>query len=115
MDVFSFIQLFGGLAFFLYGMNILSSALKKTAGGKLEKLLKKATDNRFKGLLIGALITIAIQSSSAMTVMLVGFVNSGIMELAQTVGVIFGSDIGTTLTAWILSLSGINSSGNVVL
>ncbi|MBQ1894371.1 MAG: Na/Pi cotransporter family protein [Clostridiales bacterium] len=115
MDVFSFIQLFGGLAFFLYGMNILSSALKKTAGGKLEKLLKKATDNRFKGLLIGALITIAIQSSSAMTVMLVGFVNSGIMELAQTVGVIFGSDIGTTLTAWILSLSGINSSGNVFL
>ena len=115
MDIFSFITLFGGLAFFLYGMSLLSESLKKTAGGRLEKLLKKATNNSFKGLLIGALITIAIQSSSAMTVMLVGFVNSGIMELAQTVGVIFGSDIGTTLTAWILSLSGINSDGNIFL
>ena len=115
MDIFSFITLFGGLAFFLYGMHLLSESLKKTAGGKLEKLLKKATDNPYKGLLIGVLITIAIQSSSAMTVMLVGFVNSGIMELASTVSVIFGSDIGTTLTAWILSLSGINSEGNVFL
>ena len=107
--------MFGGLAFFLYGMHLLSESLKKTAGGKLEKLLKKATANSGKGLLVGALITIAIQSSSAMTVMLVGFVNSGIMELGQTVGVIFGSDIGTTLTAWILSLSGINSDGNIFL
>lgn len=115
MDIFSFITLFGGLAFFLYGMYLLSESLKKTAGGKLEKLLKKATDNPYKGLIIGILITIAIQSSSAMTVMLVGFVNSGIMELSSTVSVIFGSDIGTTLTAWILSLSGINSEGNVVL
>ena len=106
MDIFSFVTLFGGLAFFLYGMKLLSDSLKKTAGGKLEKLLNKATDNKFKGLTIGAVITIAIQSSSAMTVMLVGFVNSGIMELPQTVGVIFGSDIGTTLTAWILSLAG---------
>ena len=115
MDIFSFITLFGGLAFFLYGMHLLSESLKKTAGGRLEKLLKKATDNPYKGLLIGILITIAIQSSSAMTVMLVGFVNSGIMELSSTVSVIFGSDIGTTLTAWILSLSGINSEGNVIL
>ena len=115
MDIFAFITLFGGLAFFLYGMHLLSESLKKTAGGKLEKLLKKATNNSGKGLLVGAIITIAIQSSSAMTVMLVGFVNSGIMELAQTVGVIFGSDIGTTLTAWILSLSGINSDGNILL
>ena len=115
MDIFSFVTLFGGLAFFLYGMHLLSESLKKTAGGKLEKLLKKATANPFKGLLIGSVITIAIQSSSAMTVMLVGFVNSGIMELAQTVGVIFGSDIGTTLTAWILSLSGISSEGNIFL
>ena len=104
-----FVTLFGGLAFFLYGMKLLSDSLKKTAGGRLEKLLNKATDNQFKGLTIGAIITIAIQSSSAMTVMLVGFVNSGIMELPQTVGVIFGSDIGTTLTAWILSLAGIDS------
>lgn len=115
MDIFSFITLFGGLAFFLYGMTTLSSSLKKTAGGKLEKLLRKATDSPFKGLLIGSAITIAIQSSSAMTVMLVGFVNSGIMELSQTVGVVFGSDIGTTLTAWILSLSGINSKDNIFL
>ncbi|MBP5261428.1 MAG: Na/Pi cotransporter family protein [Clostridiales bacterium] len=115
MDVLSFVTLFGGLAFFLYGMNVLSESLKKTAGGKLEKLLKKATDNPFKGLTIGAMITIAIQSSSAMTVMLVGFVNSGIMELSQTVGVIFGSDVGTTLTAWILSLSGIDSGDNMLL
>lgn len=115
MDVFSFVTLFGGLAFFLYGMKLLSDSLKKTAGGRLEKLLNKATDNKFKGLTIGAVITIAIQSSSAMTVMLVGFVNSGIMELPQTVGVIFGSDIGTTLTAWILSLAGIDSGDNMLL
>lgn len=115
MDILNFVSLFGGLAFFLYGMNILSEALKKTAGGKLEKLLKKATDNKFKGLTIGAIITIAIQSSSAMTVMLVGFVNSGIMELPQTVGVLFGSDIGTTLTAWILSMAGIDSGDNLIL
>ncbi len=107
MSIFNFMKLFGGLAFFLYGMNLLSGSLEKMAGGKLEKLLKKVTDNPFKGLLAGAVITIAIQSSSAMTVMLVGFVNSGIMELAQTVGVLFGADIGTTLTAWILSLAGI--------
>ena len=93
----------------------MSESLKKTAGGKLEKLLNKATDNKFKGLAVGAIITIAIQSSSAMTVMLVGFVNSGIMDLPQTVGVIFGSDIGTTLTAWILSLAGIDSGDNVFL
>ena len=96
-------------------MRLLSESLKKTAGGKLEKLLNKATDNKFKGLAVGAIITIAIQSSSAMTVMLVGFVNSGIMDLPQTVGVIFGSDIGTTLTAWILSLAGIDSGDNVFL
>ncbi|MCQ2473565.1 MAG: Na/Pi cotransporter family protein [Saccharofermentans sp.] len=115
MDIFSFVTLFGGLAFFLYGMTLLSDSLKKTAGGRLEKLLNKATDNKFKGLAIGAIITIAIQSSSAMTVMLVGFVNSGIMELPQTVGVIFGSDIGTTLTAWILSMAGIDSGDSVFM
>ncbi len=109
MTILDIIKLLGGLAFFMYGMTVLSEALRKTAGGKLEKLLRKATDNPFKGLAIGAIITIAIQSSSAMTVMLVGFVNSGIMDLGQTIGVIFGSDIGTTLTAWILSLSGIES------
>ena len=107
MDIFSVITLCGGLAFFLFGMSTMSSSLEKLAGGRLEQLLKKMTDNRFKSLLLGAGITIAIQSSSAMTVMLVGLVNSGIMQLGQTVGVIMGSNVGTTLTAWILSLSGI--------
>ena len=109
MDIFSLFTLCGGLAFFLYGMSVLSSRLEKLAGGKLEQLLKKMTSNRFKALLLGAGITIAIQSSSAVTVMLVGLVNSGVMELGQTIGVIMGSNIGTTLTAWILSLSGIDS------
>ncbi len=116
MSIFNFMKLFGGLAFFLYGMNLLSGSLGKMAGGRLEKMLKKVTDNPFKGLLAGAVITIAIQSSSAMTVMLVGFVNSGIMDLAQTVGVLFGADIGTTLTAWILSLAGIQGGdSNIAL
>ena len=109
MDIFSVITLCGGLAFFLFGMSTMSSSLEKLAGGRLEQLLKKMTDNRFKSLLLGAGITIAIQSSSAVTVMLVGLVNSGIMQLGQTVGVIMGSNVGTTLTAWILSLSGIDS------
>lgn len=107
MDIFSIFTLCGGLAFFLFGMHIMSSSLEKIAGGKLELTLKKLTSNPFKSLLLGAGITIAIQSSSAMTVMLVGLVNSGIMELSQTVGLIMGSNIGTTLTAWILSMAGI--------
>ncbi len=109
MNIFSVIMLIGGLAFFLYGMHILSSSLERMAGGRLEYALKKMTSNKWKGLLLGAGITIAIQSSSAMTVMLVGLVNSGIMGIEQTVGVIMGSNIGTTLTAWLLSLVGINS------
>lgn len=109
MDIFSVFTLLGGLAFFLYGMNVLSSALEKMVGGKLEAVLKAMTSNRWKGLALGAVITIAIQSSSAMTVMLVGLVNSGIMELSQTVAVIMGSSMGTTLTAWILSATGIES------
>ena len=115
MDIYAFIKLFGGLAFFLFGMNLMSTSLEKMTGGRLEKLLKKVTDNKLMGMVVGTIITIAIQSSSAMTVMLVGFVNSGIMELEQTVGVIFGSDLGTTLTAWILSLSGIEAEGNLIL
>ncbi len=109
MDLFSVITLLGGLAFFLYGMHVMSTGLEKMAGGKLERILKRMTSNPLKSLLLGAGITIAIQSSSAMTVMLVGLVNSGIMQLGQTVGVIMGSNIGTTLTAWILSLAGIES------
>ena len=109
MDIFSLFTLCGGLAFFLYGMTTMSKSLEKMAGGKLERLLKRMTSNPFKSLLLGAGITIAIQSSSAMTVMLVGLVNSGVMELGQTIGVIMGSNIGTTLTAWILALTGIES------
>lgn len=109
MDIFNLFTLLGGLAFFLYGMNVMSSGLEKMVGGKLERVLKSMTSNKFKSLALGAVITIAIQSSSAMTVMLVGLVNSGIMQLSQTVGVIMGSNVGTTLTAWILSATGIQS------
>ncbi|MBE6927197.1 MAG: Na/Pi cotransporter family protein [Ruminococcaceae bacterium] len=107
--------LFGGLAFFMYGMNVLSAGLSKLAGGSLERSLKKMTSNRFTGMGLGAGITIAIQSSSAMTVMLVGLVNSGIMALGQTIPVIMGSNIGTTLTPWIFSMSGIEGAGWVNL
>lgn len=107
MSIFDVFTLCGGLAFFLYGMHVMSTGLEKMMGGRLEKILKKMTSNPFKSLALGAGITIAIQSSSAMTVMLVGLVNSGIMELGQTIGVIMGSNIGTTLTAWLLSLTGI--------
>ena len=109
MNIFSLFTLCGGLAFFLYGMTVMSKSLEKMAGGRLERLLKRMTSNPIKSLLLGAGITIAIQSSSAMTVMLVGLVNSGVMELGQTIGVIMGSNIGTTLTAWLLSLTGIES------
>ena len=109
MTIFNFIALFGGLALFLFGMNTMSGNLEKTAGGKLEKILKVMTDKPVKALLLGAAITATIQSSSAVTVMLVGLVNSGIMQLGQAVGVIMGSNVGTTITAWILSLAGIDS------
>jgi phosphate:Na+ symporter len=110
MDIFSIFTLCGGLAFFLYGISIMSSGLEKIAGGRLERILKKMTSNPIKSLMFGAGITAAVQSSSAITVMLVGLVNSGIMKLPQTVSVIIGSNIGKTVTAWILSLSGIQSS-----
>ena len=109
MNIFSLFTLCGGIAFFLYGMSLMSSRLEKLAGGKMEQLLKKMTSTPIKGLLLGAGITIAIQSSGAVTVMLVGLVNSGILELGQSIGIIMGSNVGTTLTAWILSLSGIDS------
>ena len=109
MNIFSVITLIGGLAFFLFGMNVMSGSLEKMAGGKLERMLKKMTANPIISLVMGAVITIAIQSSSATTVMMVGLVNSGIMDFAQTLHIIFGANIGTTLTSWILSLSGIES------
>ena len=114
MSIYSLIAVIGGLAFFLFGMNVLSSGLKKVAGDRLENVLQKMTDHPMKGLLFGAIITVAMQSSSALTVMLVGLVNSGIMTLGQTVGIIMGSNIGTTLTAWLLSLSGVQTD-NVML
>lgn len=111
----SVVQMLLGLAFFLFGMNVMSSDLEKLAGGKLEVLLKKFTKKPFLGIVFGALITIAVQSSSAVTVMLVGLVNSGIMLFSQTIYIIFGANIGTTLTAWILSLSGIESDSIVMM
>ena len=109
MNIYSIITLCGGLAFFLFGMHVMSGSLEKVAGGKLEGILKTLTSNPGKSLVLGAVITIAIQSSSALTVMLVGLVNSGIMDLSQTVGVIMGSNVGTTLTAWILGLNGLKT------
>ena len=103
MDIFSILQLLSGLALFLYGMNTMGDGLEKFSGGKLEKM----TNNTFKGFLLGAAVTAVIQSSSATTVMVVGFVNSGIMKLRQAIGIIMGANVGTTVTAWILSLSGI--------
>ena len=108
MDIFSVLTLIGGLALFLYGMDNMGSGLKKLSGGRLENILERLTSNRAKGFLLGLAVTAVIQSSSATTVMLVGFVNSGIMKLSQTISIIMGANIGTTVTAWILSLSGIN-------
>ena len=110
MDVFSILSLFGGLALFLFGMHLLSSGLEKMAGGKLEYTLRKMTNNPIKNIALGATITVAIQSSSAMTVMLVGLVNSGILKLRQAISIIMGSNIGTTLTVWMLALFGLESS-----
>lgn len=103
-----FAMLAGGLAFFMYGMNVMSSGLETMAGGGLERTMKKVTSNDLFGFFLGAGITVAIQSSSAMTVMLVGLVNSGIVQFGNTFGMIMGSNVGTTLTAWILSLTGIS-------
>lgn len=109
MDIFDVLTMVGGLAFFLYGMHLLGDGLSKLSGGRLEKILEKLTSNPFKAVLLGAGVTAIIQSSSATTVMIVGFVNSGIMKLSQAVGIIMGANIGTTATAWILGLTGIQS------
>lgn len=114
MDIYSILKLIGGLAFFLYGISLMSSGLEKIAGGKLEQLLRKMTSNPVKSFALGAFITAVIQSSSAVTVMLIGLVNSGIMNLSQTVSVIIGANVGTTITAWFLSLTGIQDSAGWV-
>ena len=114
MDIFGILTMVGGLALFLYGMNTMGDGLVMLSGGKLEQVLERLTKKRIMALLLGALVTAVIQSSSATTVMVVGFVNSGIMKLTQAVGIIMGANIGTTITSWILSLTGI-SSGNVFI
>ena len=114
MNIFNVFTLCGGLAFFLYGMQVMSESLEKVAGGKLEKILRKMTSSPIKALILGTGVTAVIQSSSAVTVMLVGLVNSGIMKLTQAIGVIMGSNIGTTITAWILSLTGIQSTNFIL-
>lgn len=106
-DFFNVLSLIGGLSLFLFGMNIMGDSLAKTAGGKLERILEKLTSTPIRGVLLGAAVTGVIQSSSATTVMVVGFVNSGIMKLSQAIGIIMGANIGTTVTSWILSLTGI--------
>ena len=109
MTIFNVLTMLGGLALFLYGMSTMSAGLEKMAGGKLESIFEKLTSNPMKSVGLGTAITAVLQSSSATTVMLVGFVNAGLMQLHQAIGVIMGANIGTTVTAWILSLSGIES------
>lgn len=110
MDFFGILTMAGGLAFFLYGMDVMGSGLSRASGGRLEMLLEKLTNSRWKAVLLGAGVTAVIQSSSATTVMVVGFVNAGIMKLSSVVGIIMGANVGTTVTSWILSLAGIESS-----
>lgn len=114
MDLFDVLTMIGGLCLFLFGMNIMGQALERRAGSKLRSLLHKLTTNRLAGLLTGLAVTAVIQSSSATTVMVVGFVNSGLMTLGQAINVIMGANVGTTVTAWILSLGGIESSNMFV-
>ena len=114
MDIFSILTMIGGLALFLYGMEVLGDGLKKASGGKLEMILEKLTSNKLMAVLLGAGVTAVIQSSSATTVMVVGFVNSGIMKLSQAVGVILGANVGTTITAWLLSLTEVEGTGLIL-
>ena len=111
MDIFGLLTMVGGLALFLYGMEVLGDGLKKASGGKLEIILEKLTSNKLLAVLLGAGVTAIIQSSSATTVMVVGFVSSGIMSLSRAVGVILGANVGTTITAWILSLAEMSGTG----
>lgn len=114
MNIFGILTMIGGLAMFLYGMSVMGGGLEKMSGGKLERILESLTSNPFKAVLLGAGVTAVIQSSSATTVMVVGFVNSGIMKLSQAIGIIMGANIGTTITSWLLSLTGIESSNFLI-
>ncbi len=115
MDIFGFIELFGGLAMFLYGMTLLGNGLEKASGGRLERTLEKMTDTVVKGVVLGALVTAAIQSSSATTVIVVGLVNAQVLKLRNAIGVIMGANIGTTVTAHILRLSDLESDNMFLL
>ena len=114
MDIFTILSLIGGLVMFLYGMDLMGDSLKKLAGGKLESILARLTSARWKGFLLGLGVTAVIQSSSATTVMLVGFVNSGIMKLGQTISIIMGANIGTTITSWLLSTADIKGTAVLI-
>ncbi len=114
MSIFNIFVLLGGLAMFLYGMDVMGKNLEQTAGGKLQVILSKMTSSPLRGLLLGLAVTAVIQSSSATTVMVVGFVNSGLMDLYQAVGVIMGANVGTTVTAWLLSLTGLQGESFVI-
>ena len=113
MGVTSILSLLSGVALFLYGMSVMGDSLKKVAGNKLELILYKLTSTPLKGILLGTAVTAIIQSSSATTVMVVGFVNSGMMKVAQSIGIIMGANIGTSVTGWILCLSYIEGSGGI--
>ena len=114
MDFFDILTMIGGLSLFLFGMNVMGQALERRAGSSLRTLLGKLTTNRMLGFLTGLAVTAVIQSSSATTVMVVGFVNSGLLSLGQAINVIMGANVGTTVTAWVLSLSGIEGSSFIV-
>lgn len=114
MDIFGVLSLIGGLAMFLYGMSVMGDGLEKISGGKLERVLEKLTSNPIKAVLLGAGVTAVIQSSSATTVMVVGFVNSGIMKLSQAIGIIMGANVGTTITSWLLSTTGLESNSIMI-
>ena len=114
MSIFNIFVLLGGLAMFLYGMDVMGKNLEQTAGGKLQVILSKMTSSPLRGLLLGLAVTAVIQSSSATTVMVVGFVNSGLMDLYQAVGVIMGANVGTTVTSWLLSLTGLQGESFII-
>ena len=114
MDFFDLLTMMGGLALFLYGMHLLGEGLSRASGGRMEQILEKMTYSKWRAVLLGAGVTALIQSSSATTVMVVGFVNSGMMKLSQAIGIIMGANVGTTITSWILSLTGIESGSFVM-
>ena len=115
MDIFDFLTMLGGLSLFLFGMSVMGQGLERAAGSKLKTILERLTSSPVKGFFLGVVVTAVIQSSSATTVMVVGFVNSGVMKLTQAVGIIMGANVGTTVTAWLISLAGLEGDGIIQL